>query len=351
MRSEPIRDIRRKMEDLGRQIRPPLAMVDQRPRRARTARRRSLTTLVLLLALVGVAATGCRPTCDPPYPAVEWQADVADTRPWPAGSTERAYPRSLFDTDGDGVEDTVEGATGAPVPAVTIHRASGDVTFTLPDGMVAPVEQLGSDHDGDGRSDIIVAAAGPTGYSAETYVIPGSVPNGTYDPSTVGTHLVDAWLPMENNRVGDVTGDGADDLVFTGDYETWLFDGAEIMAAGPGERYPWSPEILNGGLIDSVQVKPGLFALVLIPPGPNEVAVWVRGTLLRFTTANSGLPVSQNNWANLGANVVDGPGDQVRLVVWLEDGPGHLASRWAWNLRPLCPAEPPTTVTARPAAG
>jgi hypothetical protein len=256
----------------------------------------------------------------------------------------------LFDTDGDGVEDTVDGATGEPVPAVTIHRATGDLTFTLPGGMIAPVEQLGSDHDGDGRSDIIVAAASATGYIAQTYVIPGSTPNGTYDPATVGTHLVDAWLPLDNNRVGDVTGDGADDLVFTGDYETWLFDGAEIMAAGPGDQDPPSPLILNGGLIDSVQVNDGLFALVLIPPGPNEVAVWVDGTLLRFTTANSGLPVSQNDWANLGANIVDGPADEVRLVVWLQDGPGHLAARWAWNLRPLCPAEPPTTLVPRPAA-
>jgi hypothetical protein len=307
---------------------------------ARRIGRRSAVTLALLVALT-TGASGCRPpSCTEPFPAAMWQEDVTDPAPWPAGGTARPGPRSLFDSDGDGVEDMVAGATGEPVIAVTVYRASGNLVFTSQFGVVAPVRQLGSDHDGDGRSDIILAAATDRGYPGRTYVIPGSTTAGTYDPADAGIHLVDSWLPTDDNRVGDLDGDGSDDLVFTGDFETWVFDGAEIMAAGPGEDYPFSPVILSGALANSVQITPSLYALVRVDD-PDEVVLRVGEAELRFTTADSGLPVSQNDFAHLGASIVDGPDGEAWLVVWIDGAGGTITARWAWDLDSVCDGSAP----------
>jgi hypothetical protein len=315
----------------------------RRRRRARRIGRRSAVTLALLVA-ISTAASGCRPpSCTEPFPAAMWQEDVTDPAPWPTGGTARPEPRSLFDTDADGMEDMVEGATGEPVIAVTVHRAAGNLVFVSEFGVVAPVRQLGSDHDGDGRSDIILAAATENGHPGRTYVIPGSTLPGTYDPADAGIRLVDSWLPTDDNRVGDLDGDGADDLVFTGDFETWVFDGAEIMAAGPGEDYPFSPVILSGALANSVQITPNLYALVRVDD-PDEVVLRVGEAELRFTTANSGLPVSQNDFANLGASIVDGPDGEAWLVVWVDGTGGTVTARWAWDLDSVCDGSTPPTM-------
>lgn len=315
----------------------------RRRRSAGRAGRRSLLTIAVLVAGTTLVS-GCRPpACAEPFRAARWQEGVTDPAPWPPGSIARPAPSQLFDTDGDGVEDTVVGATGDPVAAVTVRRGSGDLTFTSAFGVVAPVRQLGSDHDGDGRSEIIVSAATQNGYPGSTYVVPGSTPDGSYDPADVGVHLVDNWLPTDENRVGDLDGDGADELVFTGEFETWVFPGAEMMAAGPGDDHPVSPEIRSAALVDPVQIAPGQYALVIVDSA-DEVILRVDGTELRFTTVNSGLPLTEGDFASMGANIVDGPDAAAWLIVWVTGGDGHLTARWAWDLDSLCDGAAPPSI-------
>jgi len=104
---------------------------------ARLAARRSFVTAVLLVA-VTTAASGCRPpSCSEPFPAEMWQEGVTDPGHWPPGGTARPGPDSVFDSDDDGYEDIVEGATGDPVVAMTVHRGDGDLVFTSAFGVIA----------------------------------------------------------------------------------------------------------------------------------------------------------------------------------------------------------------------
>jgi hypothetical protein len=305
---------------------------------------------VTIVAAAGVTLTGCRPpACSQPYPAAQWVERYYSSDPWPAGSTQRPGPSSLFDSDADGLEDTVVGATAAAVPRVIVHRAGGDVIFEAEHSVAAPYWQLGSDFDGDGRSEITVATTDPAGNLIATYFVPGSTAAGVHHPADVGIRVGDGGLPTHQNVAGDLDGDGADDLIGGTTSPIYVHSGATMMAPGPGGRYepgPGDVREVPGDLIGVVPVTRDLFALVLIE-GPDEVKLWVNGASVRFTTLNSGVPFPHplEAFTSRFASVREGPGDDVWLLVSLErERPG--ADRWVWDLDSIC-GEPLLTAAGR----
>ena len=124
--------------------------------------------------------------------------------------------------DGDG--NTID----ADGPALVKHgrRVTIRLISREPGGSV--VYRGFGDFDGDGRSDLVV----DTLPEYKTYVVPGTVTSGTYDPSAVGFPVpfprdrgspdVGAWAAA----VGDQSGDGADDI----SVGTSLYSGRQVTA-------------------------------------------------------------------------------------------------------------------------
>jgi hypothetical protein len=261
----------------------------------------------------------------------EWVYGQPD--PWPDGGTYRPGHTWTFDSDGDGVADVVDGATGTVVPSVTVHRASGDLTFTAGDGVIARA-QPASDLDGDGRSEIEISTPAAPGNENPTYLIPGSTPDGSYDPAAAGIR-VPGQIPYEF-RAGDVDGDGADDVVASGSGSS-IISGRDLMAPGPGGTFAGPSTSLPGERIGIVRITPELDAIVLSRV-PNEVTLWVDGRSIRFTTENSGVPMPSENPERKFAQLVDGPDGQVWLVALINGERATIQARWAWDLQTSCPA-------------
>ena len=295
---------------------------------------RSVQAVVLVMAAT-VFMAGCRPpACAQPYPAAAWQGLNTDPTPWPEGSVGRQQRTWVFDSDGDGVEDTVDGATDAVVPAITVHRGSGDLVFTAPDGVIARPQQFARDFDGDGRSEIEVSTADALGQLGSTYLVAGSTADGIYDPADAGV-LTPGRIPF-GMETGDVDGDGAQDLV-NGDLRTTVISGRDLMAPGPGGTFEGPVLELPSDLIGRpVPLSPTLDGLVMLDSGRAQIVLWVNGTSIRFTADNTPVPIH---------------GEAVRMFAWLADGPdgklwlvAQLAAphpmvaeaEWAWDLGSLC---------------
>jgi hypothetical protein len=95
-------------------------------------------------------------------------------------------------------------------------------------------------------------------------------------------------------------------------------------------------DTVDGALAVTVHRANGLRAMVLADDTPNEVILRADGAELRFTTANSGLTLTQADFDRVGASIVDGPDGAAWLVVWIAGDGGRVTSRWAWDLDALC---------------
>ena len=304
-----------------------------------TSGRWRAATVLVLVTTVTTGLVACRPpSCAQPFPAAAWLGFGVGPGDWPEGSTSRPGRTWVFDSDGDGVEDTVDGGTGAVVPAITVHRAGGDLVFTAPDGVVARPRQPASDFDGDGRSEIEISTATPAGDIAATYLVAGSTPDGTHHPADVGV-LVPGQFPFEG-RTGDVDGDGADDLV-VGDFPALLISGRDLMAAGPGGTFDGPVLDLHHELVTTVSLTPEVDAIVLRDIGRGEIVLWLNGTSIRFTADNTPVPV-HGDIDMMHAWLGDGSDGELWLVVQLgAPHPMVIEAEWAWNLRSLCAGSPP----------
>lgn len=200
-----------------------------------------------LALLLGAAVAAVAPTsaggqvpenCAPPY------SPVAFARPYPDGSvlpdldatvvsTEVSPGVAPFDSDGDGLDDQVEGGPGA----VSITRGDGVVELTRTGDVVLGATGLG-DIDGDGRDEFIVQVGffspdlGP-GPDARTYLVPGAVAPGSQP-------VADAGISFGGTGHGLVLlEDGSGrllDLRFPepGATETAVLDAGAVLAVGPG---------------------------------------------------------------------------------------------------------------------
>ncbi len=195
------------------------------------------------LALTPTSAGGQTAGCDEPYSPVAFSGSSVSQPP--AGEipeldvtevSSRIQVVPTFDTDGDGVDDTVTPETGV---GVRITRGDGDVVLTT-NGAAHPY-RLG-DLDGDGRDEIGVSV----GSDSATSLVPGTVPTGT-------TALTDAGTALPNGTVGiTYLADGTDRLlahveptVSVTETRTDVFDASAVLALGPGTGVgagPLAPE-------------------------------------------------------------------------------------------------------------
>ena len=100
------------------------------------------------------------------------------------------------------------------------------------------------DLNGDGHDETAVATTtGPDDPGNEPIVVvPGTVGSGGHDPLAVGIRLpVDSGQGGSAIGVGDVNGDGADDVAMTSGIQLVVVSGRDLMAPGPGARLDHVP--------------------------------------------------------------------------------------------------------------
>jgi hypothetical protein len=153
------------------------------------------------------------------------------------------------DTDGDGRPDRVS-STGEGLihDKLAVTRAHGDLVFGRAGGVVlAPGGHpwIG-DLDGDGLDELLLYV-GEEDPDVPPFlvVVPGSLPDGPYDPVQVG-----AILPVSANSivsaVGDLDGDGGDDLALQLDSGRAVVSGVAVLA-GRGTREVTDPVPIAAG--------------------------------------------------------------------------------------------------------
>lgn len=312
------------------------------------------------LALLPTTAGGQTETCDQPYaPVAAGGRNVVD------GEFGEEIPaldaalvsRSLvvtngFDSDGDGVDDTVADEPGG---GLRITRGDGDLVLTT-DGP-ARAYRVG-DVDGDGRDEIAVLHGG---FQGGTYLIPGTTAAGTTTPTAAGIRMPGETDPLTYlddgsgrliAHIGEITS-AADD-------RTDVFDAATVLALGAGgDAAGLTPEQSVPGTLQIVADLGGELVLLvgrtLGSPARVEVTLVDGTTLTRLTTAPERL--EQNAVAPYGSlSVLDGPdGTFVRLDQSSRAG----GASYLWSLDDPCTAlvvdddtttsSTPTTPTAPPA--
>jgi hypothetical protein len=310
------------------------------------------TTLILAtaalaaggLALVPTTASG-QTACDEPYAPVAFaesypaqeelpEVDADDT----ATSLQEDQP---FDSDGDGVDDTVTQETDA----VRISRGDGDVVLTSPGGAF-PVKV--DDMDGDGREEMFVLAQGGG------YLVPGTVPTGT-------TPLADAGISLPFGAARAVfLGDGSDRLLVNRpetnslpEEITDVLDGSDVLALGPGgDAGTLTPIVTVPGEVRFV-ADPGTGPLWFVsgrnvgggtPDARVELFV-VDGTdVVELTTLPERYqPEYVSEYGSVG--VLVGPdGTFVRLVQSSRNG----SASYLWSLDAPCTSLEGTTTTTAP---
>jgi hypothetical protein len=155
--------------------------------------------------------------------------DTSDTDP----ADSCAVPGCDVDSDGDGVVDSEDGCPLRPNPHQRDRDGDGiqdacdpelsvdyaDAIFAGPRqgccGGIFPWQVTGGDVTGDGRDDLIITGHGDNEFSL--WVIDGtSQPSGTVDLSTAVARFSvaqEGGMGLRVGRLGDVNGDGIDDLL------------------------------------------------------------------------------------------------------------------------------------------
>lgn len=195
---------------------------------ANTARRIGLRTTAAATALAAVGSVvllapppaGAIParTCGPVTAAVVSTPpdDEAVIVP-PAEAPAPANATATVDMDGDGAADQVVVDEQAAGTTITVTRADGVLTLTdvLPDPPYAgyPAEHgssvRGDDLDGDGRDELVRTRWAVPGFRQplqyQTTIVRGTTAPGTASVDDIALHLT-------GELVGDIDGDGLDDL-------------------------------------------------------------------------------------------------------------------------------------------
>lgn len=236
------------------------------------------------------------------------------------------------DTDGDGVPDQIgRGASGEEFIA---GRADGELVLARPGGEVgAPFGQpwIG-DLDGDGRDELLL-------YSTDErrddplrlVIVPGSLATGRHDPLEVAV-----LLPLDIGAavvsIGDVDGDGGDDVAVSGGA---VLSGVELLAvAGTGARGSLPDEIgtVSGRFSEPLWLAEGRPVFADVSADRSEVVLLTEPPLrLGFAGVEPPRPS--------GSEVVVGAyrsgGHRIVTVEQLANRSG-VSGTWGWDLDAPC---------------
>ena len=294
--------------------------------------------MVLTLGAVGQVGIACESPCEQPFRPVAAE-DVPNggpfVEPWPVTGTPRPPVERHLDTDGDGVTDTAELTDGQ---TLVVHRSTGDLVLTVPAPVVIRNDPAYSpvtvgDLDGDGRSEVVVA----TGNYDSTYVVSGATPDGSHAVADVGARPWAAGSMLAARPVGDVDGDGHDDLAaveidtLAG---THVWSGADVVLTPgtastapptwqPPGRFEW-PVPLDGRDAIALQSVDG-------STSDTQILLWLPEVTLRFTTEAEG--VTAGGMLYVFPQVI-GQGDDTWMTVTYTYR--TIAQRWAWDLDDPC---------------
>jgi hypothetical protein len=325
--------------------------------------RRGLLAVGLALGAGSQLGFSCQATCSGPYQPVggdEESIGVPPTGEWPVPDTAVARPlvAPRFDTDGDGTDDTTDATDDGR--SLVVHRSSGDLVLTVPAPQLVwtdiPSFLAAGDVDGDGRTDLtVIVAAQP--FENAVYLVSGATPDGTHPVADVGATLLPLGDVRVTEPVGDIDGDGRDDLAaltIPGEIpeDTWVWRGADLTLTPGGTEPAPSLHPPVGAYLGAVALD-GRDALVIAThraddAGPfHEILVWVPEGGISFTTAGAGpiatvqpigLGTAPAQFAVLDDAGEDGTGHDVWLTARLQNR--STTQRWAWDLDDLCANTP-----------
>lgn len=190
--------------------------------------------------------TGCSAPYEPIFASLVASGPEREDDPVRGDALEAAT--RPFDTDGDGVTDTLTDLTGG---GIRVDR--GDGALQVDEQVFFANRFDPADFDGDGGTDLLLGAG------AQLYLLPGATPSG---PATLAADAI--LLPDSfagGFPAGDQDGDGTDDLAVTTADGTELFSGADLTAPGPGgsftgERSRPSPASSSGACPSTPSLPP-----------------------------------------------------------------------------------------------
>ena len=305
--------------------------------------RRGRIGMALVLVGAVAAAAACEPTPCDRLPLLTQPAGPAEfpPAPWPVEGTVRPSALADADTDADGVTDTVtiDEAAGT----VTVERTAGDLVLAAGAPVTPGLSSYrygdrltAGDVDGDGRSDLVV-----TVHQDATYLVPGATPDGVHAPHEAGVRLVappgGSWYyPGGYYPVGDLDGDGADDLALqAADGASDVFRGPAVAAPGPGGTMePSDGDViarLTGNPVEVLALSSTVDAVALAAGDAGSVTLATRGGSVEFDT---GEPASYLPTVNVA--LADGPDGEAWLVadVWAR----YRGVRFIWDTAEPCPS-------------
>lgn len=190
------------------------------------------------------------------------------------------------------------------------------------------------DLNGDGHDDIAVASTTGDASSGQQpmVLISGTVGPGAHDPFAVGVRLPASADQGKAFGVGDINGDGADDVAMASGSQTVIVSGRDVMAPGPGGRIDQIPA--------PIAVVPandgGWFTLA---PKTYPVLARVNGASLDFvTTPTVSLRIDGDPAALLSSPEISGylsHGHRI-IVAKYDSGRSGMTQTEMWNLDAPC---------------
>jgi hypothetical protein len=237
--------------------------------------------------------------------------------------------------------------------AIVVQHTSGDPTVLGGKGMVVGFPGGRSwigDLDGDGVDEVLVISTRPGGSTLASdggmpvVIVPGTVAAGLQDPFAVGITLpIDGAQGQGAYGVGDIDGDGADDVtVPVADGTTpVVVSGRDLMAAGAGGSITELPRPISAG---DPAWSPGAGTtdgLLSLAPGARPVAgVLTAEALYLSTQPATVLRIDEPVAAGGSPPVLTAYRSGGHRIVTLRSNAGRsgVTVTQMWDLDGVCPA-------------